>query len=124
MPAKVITGGSGWLPIADGRDERIERRVLDQRVAVVAPGPDGRWETWATVDGALRPGPIAATRDEARTAAEALGRNALRDLARYASDRADRLVRSLAARLGSWDRSVLVQTVGHRLAAVDRDRLA
>jgi hypothetical protein len=125
VPAKVVTAGWGWLPLADGRDARTERRILDERVQVViAPGPGGRWETWATVDGLLRQGPLAASRDEARVAVEAVGREALRDLARYAPDRANRLVADLAATPDAWDRAVLVQTVGHRLADVDRQRLA
>jgi hypothetical protein len=124
IPAKVATGGWGWLPLADGRDERTERCILDERVQVViAPGPGGRWETWANVDGQMRQGALAATRDEARTVGEDLGRDALRELARYAPDRANRLIADLAATPEVWDRTVVVQTVGHRLADVDRDRL-
>ena len=72
----------------------------------------------------LRQGPLAASRDDARVAAEALGRDALAELARYTPDRADRLIRDLAATPEAWDRSVLVHTVGHRLAERDRDELA
>lgn len=125
IPAKVVTGGWSWLPMASGRDDRTERRVLDERVqAVIAPGPGGRWETWATVDGALRQGPLAPTRDDARDAAEKLGQDALRELARYAPDRANRLIADLAATPEAWTRAVLVQTVGHRLADHDRHLLA
>ena len=125
IPAKVATAGWGWLPLADGRDVRTERRVFDDRVhAVIAPGPGGRWDSWITVDGALRQGTLTATSTEARTMAESLARDALRDLARYEPERADRLVRDLAVTPDVWDRGVLVQTVGHRLADTDRDRLA
>ncbi len=125
LAAKVVSGGWGWLPLADGRDDRTERRVIDERVQVlVSPGPGGRWDTWATVDGVLRQGPLGSTREEARSIAERLGRDALGDLARYTPERANRLVADAAANVESWAREVLVRTVGHRLVDVDRERLA
>ena len=88
------------------------------------PGRAAGGSRGANVDGRLRQGPLSASREEARSAAELLGREAMSELARYAPDRADRLVADLAGSPERWSRSVLVETVGHRLADVDRERLA
>ncbi len=123
--SSVIGPQHGWVAIEGGRDARSQRRVLDERVsAMVSPGPGGRWQTWATVDGSPRQGPLVADIDAARVAAEGVARGALMELASYAPDRANRIVHDLATSAGPWDRTPLVQIVGHRLTDVDRGELA
>lgn len=123
--AKVVSPGLGWIPLADGRDERTEVRVVDERVqAVVAPGPGGRWGSWVTVDGALRQGPLAGSSDDARADADRLAVGAMGELAHYTPERADRLIADMADRPELWDRQRLVDIVGHRLTDSDRGRLA
>ncbi|MGD9702847.1 MAG: hypothetical protein AB7V74_10645 [Acidimicrobiia bacterium] len=122
--SRVVGASLAWMPMPGARDDRTLQRVIDDRVAaVVAPGPGGRWQTWATVDGVLRQGPLSASVDSAKDAADALVAGALADLAVYAPDRADRFVAELAAS-DSWDRSKVVGVVGHRLSDHDRQSLA
>ncbi len=122
--SRVVGASLAWMPMPGARDERTLQRVIDDRVAaVVAPGPGGRWQTWATVDGVLRQGPLSASVDSAKEAADALVAGALADLATYAPDRADRFVAELAAS-DCWDRSKVVGVVGHRLSDIDRQSLA
>ena len=65
----------GWVPLQGGRDDRTEGRVFDERVsAMISPGPGGRWETWVLTDGRPSQGPLAASADDARLVADALGR--------------------------------------------------
>jgi hypothetical protein len=122
---RVVSPALAWMPLAAGRDDRTQQRVIDDRVAaVVAPGPGGRWETWVRVDGELRQGPLAADQAAAKTTADRLARRALAQLSPPAPDRADRLVSELAATPGLWDRGVLDAAVGHRLTDADRRQLA
>ena len=98
--------------------------MFDERVAAaVAPGPGGRWQTWATVDGELRQGPLTRTAATAREAAEDLARVAMLELANHTPDRADAAVRDLASGEGTWRRTDLIAVVGHRLTEADRATL-
>ena len=90
---------------------------------MVAPGPGGRWETWVSVDGALRQGPLAPDQAAAKATADLLARRALAETVTLAPDRADRLVADLASHPEVWDRHVLVAAVGHRLTEADRRQL-
>lgn len=121
--SRVVGASLAWMPMRGARDQRTLQRVIDDRVtAVIAPGPGGRWQTWATVDGVLRQGPLTANADAAKNAADAIVAGALSDLATYAPDRADRFVADLASD-GRWDRSLAAGVVGHRLADHDRQML-
>ncbi len=121
---RVVSIERGWRPLPDGRDERTEHRRLDDRVtAVVAPGPGGQWQTWATVDGTLRQGALAPDAEAAREVADGLARSALIELATFTPDRANRLVAD-AANDGTWTRELLIGAVGHRLTPDDRTMLA
>jgi hypothetical protein len=120
-----ITGATvpqhGWVPVDGGRGEF---RVFDDRVsAIVAPGPGGRWQAWATVDATPRQGPLAADVDAAKVTAESLARGALLELATFTPDRANALVLDMATS-GTWDRSQLISIVGARLSDTDRAELA
>ena len=111
----------GWVPVEGGRGEF---RVFDERVsAMVAPGPSGRWQAWATVDGTPRQGPLAGDVDAAKTTAVSLARGGLLELATYTPDRANALVHDLATS-DVWDRSQVVAIVGPRLSDVERAELA
>jgi hypothetical protein len=121
--APVISPSMGWVAVS-GRDERSQRRVFDERVAaMVSPGPGGRWQTWVTVDGTPRQGPLEADQPAARAASETLAKGALMELATHAPDRANAIVHDLATN-GPWDRQHLVTAIGHRLTDTDRADLA
>lgn len=123
--ARVLSPSFGWVPLPGGLDERTEQRVYDERVAaMVAPGPGGRWQTWVSVDGAQRQGPLATDAASAREMADGLAHGALLDLAVVAPDRANTMIADLSANADSWDRSTLVAVVGHRLTGTDRQDLA
>jgi hypothetical protein len=121
---RVASPDVGWAALPAGRDERTQRRVLDERVtAMVAPGPGGRWETWVSVDGDIRQGPLASDQQAARDTADLLARRALAGLVTLSPERIDRLVADLAAHVELWDRAVLVDAIGHRLTDPDRRRM-
>jgi hypothetical protein len=121
----VIGPQHGWVTVEGGRDDRSQLRAFDERVAaMVSPGPGGRWQTWASVDGTPHQGPLVADVDIARTTAEELARGALMQLATVAPDRANAMVHDLATNREGWDRSRLVEIVGHRLTDTDRAELA
>jgi hypothetical protein len=121
----VIGPHHGWVVVEGGRDDRSQRRVFDERVAaMVSPGPGGRWQTWASVDGTPRQGPLVANPDTARSTAEELARGALMQLAAVAPDRANAMIHDLATTPEGWDRARLVEIVGHRLTDTDRTELA
>lgn len=121
--ASVVSPAMGWVAVP-GRDDRSERRVFDERVAaMVSPGPGGRWQTWVTVDGTPRQGPLEATSADARSASETLAKGALMELATHTPDRANALVYDLAT-TDVWERGQLVALVGHRLTDSDRSELA
>lgn len=112
----VIGPQHGWLTVDGGRDDRSQRRVFDECVVAMAlPGPGGRWQSWASVDGTPRQGPLVADADTARTTAKELARGALMQLATVAPDRANAMVHELATSPDGWDRERLVEIVGHRL---------
>lgn len=120
----VVSPLHGWVAIPGSPDGRAEQRVFDERVAAaVAPGPGGRWQTWATVDGDLRQGPLTRTATAARATAEDLARAALLELANHTPDRADAAIRERASGEGTWRREDLVAIVGHRLTETDRATL-
>ena len=122
---RVLSGAFGWAALPDGRDDRTQHRSFDDRVsAMVCPGPGGRWQTWVTVDGSQRQGPLAADAEAARTVADALARGALMELASAAPDRSDAMVRDLASVGDGWCRDDLVSILGHRLTDEHRDELA
>jgi hypothetical protein len=124
-PTRVASRHLPWAPLAAGRDERTQQRVIDDRVsAVVAPGPGGRWQTWVSVDGELRQGPLAADQAAAKEHADLLARRALAGLNRPTPEQADRLISDAASTPWSWDRALLVDSVGHRLTDADRAVLA
>ena len=121
---RVLSPSFGWVALPGGRDERTEQRTFDDRVsAMVSPGPGGRWQTWVSVDGTQRQGPLTGTAADAREVADGLARGALMELAAVSPARANEMVRDLASDPRSWDRSELVSIVGHRLADVDRAEL-
>ena len=110
----------GWVPLQGGRDDRTEGRVFDERVsAMISPGPGGRWETWVLTDGRPSQGPLAASADDARLVADALGRGALMTLAAAAPDRANTMIRDLAD-AGTLTRADLDGLLGARLTEPDR----
>jgi hypothetical protein len=121
----VVSPAFGWVPMPNGRDDRTEQRVFDERVAaMVTPGPGGRWQTWVTVDGSNRQGPLAPDSVAAKEVADGLARGALMELAAIAPDRANAMVRDLAIGADTWSRDELVTIVGHRLTDNDRASLA
>ena len=110
----------GWVPLQGGRDDRTEGRVFDERVAaMISPGPGGRWETWVLTDGRPSQGPLAASADDARLVADALGRGALMTVAAAAPDRANTMIRDLAD-AGTLTRGDLDGLLGARLTEPDR----
>ena len=121
---RVASPAIGWMPMPGGRDDRTEHRVFDDRVAaMVAPGPGGRWETWVSVDGSPRQGPLAPDAGAARQIADGLAHGALMQHAAIAPDRANAMVAERAAQPATWDRDTLVTLVGHRLTDNDRREL-
>ena len=122
--SRVLSPHVDWAPLPGGRDDRTQQRVIDERVsAMVGPGPGGRWETWVSVDGELRQGPLAADQKAAKETADLLARRALAEMVTLTPDRADRLVADFAANPPLWDRGVLIAAVGHRLTEADRRQL-
>lgn len=123
--SKVAAPGFGWASLPDGRDDRTQHRAFDDRVvAMVSPGPGGRWQTWVSVDGRQRQGPLAPDADAAKTTADDLARGALLEIAALTPDRSEQLVRELATSSDSWSRPDLVAIVGHRLTDEHRQELA
>ncbi len=123
--APVLAPDHGWVPLPDGRDDRTQHRVVDERVtAMVCPGPGGRWEAWVSVDGHPRQGPLAPDDVTARGVADGLARGALMELAAQAPDRANTMLADLAASPDSWNRDTLVTVLGGRLGDADRAELA
>jgi hypothetical protein len=121
---RVVSPDLDWAPLPGGR-ERTQRRVLDERVAaLVSPGPGGRWETWVSVDGELRQGPLASDPTTGRETADLLARRALAELVTLAPDAIDALVADFAAHPQLWDRGALVDAIGSRLSDSDRLQLA
>jgi hypothetical protein len=124
-PSRVASTRIDWMPLATGRDDRTQQRLIDERVAaVIAPGPGGRWETWISIDGELRQGPLAADQAAAKEIADLLARRALADMVPPPPASADRLIADLAAAPELWDREVLISAIGHRLTDSHRRELA
>ena len=122
---RVVSGSFGWSALPEGRDDRTQHRVFDDRVtAMVAPGPGGRWQTWVAVDGQQRQGPYAPGVEDARTIADGIARGALLELSAVTPSKANEMVRELATGDSRWDRSDLVAVIGHRLSDTDRAELA
>ncbi|MAT05399.1 MAG: hypothetical protein CL424_10205 [Acidimicrobiaceae bacterium] len=122
---RVVSGNFGWTALPEGRDDRTQHRVYDERItAMIAPGPGGRWQTWVAVDGEQRQGPYAPDANAARTIADGLARGALLELSAVTPSRANEMVLDLATSDASWDRDDLVAVVGHRLSDTDRHELA
>ena len=122
---RVASASFGWAALPEGRDDRTQHRVFDNRVsAMVSPGPGGRWQTWIAVDGRQRQGPLEADAESARLVADGLARGALMELASAAPERADAMVRDLATTENGWRREDLVTIIGHRLTDAHRSELA
>lgn len=124
--APVVSPASGWLVLADGRDDRTVHRTFDERTAAaVAPGPGGQWEVWMTDDGRLRQAnELAPTQQVAKSLAEALARGAMVTHAAENPASGERLVADAAANPDTWERRLLVDVIGSRLTDVDAERLA
>ena len=122
---RVVSGNFGWSTLPEGRDDRTQHRVFDDRItAMIAPGPGGRWQTWVAVDGRQRQGPYAADVESARVVADGLARSALLEIAAVAPSQANEMVRELATSESAWRRDDLVAVVGHRLHDDHRHELA
>ena len=120
----MLSPAFGWVALPGGRDDRTQQRTFDDRVtAMVSPGPGGRWQTWVSVDGSQRQGPLAPTDADARTVADGLARGALMELAAVSPARANAMVRDLASDEQHWNRPEFVALVGHRLTDDDRQEL-
>jgi hypothetical protein len=124
VAGRVLSPAFGWVALPGGRDDRTQQRTFDDRVtAMVSPGPGGRWQTWVSVDGSQRQGPLASTDADARTVADGLARGALMELAAVSPARANAMVRDLASDDQHWNRAEFVALVGHRLTDDDRQEL-
>lgn len=121
---RVVSGNFGWTALPEGRDDRTQHRVFDERItAMIAPGPGGRWQTWLNVEGRQRQGPYAPDATAARTIADGLARGALLELSAVTPSRANEMIRDLATSGTRWDRNELIAVVGHRLNDTDRHEL-
>jgi hypothetical protein len=124
VAGRVLSPAFGWVALPGGRDDRTQQRTFDDRVsAMVSPGPGGRWQTWVSVDGSQRQGPLAPNDADARTVADGLARGALMELAAVSPARANAMVRDLASDDQHWNRAEFVALVGHRLNDDDRQEL-